>query len=1031
MKRLNMKFFLLGLLSMGFVQAAAQTFALQVKNDKLTYSKDPKGNRILDFSFCGYRNSEQDIPDVNTAVFVPCKKGDSSAEIQRAIDYVSSLAPDKNGFRGAVLLDKGVYTLSKELRISTSGVVLRGTDKEKTVLLKTGVDRGALIYVEGQDNKIVQDTLSIKSAYVPVNDCTMEVSSTVQLRKGDRVMVLRPSTKEWIASIGCDIFGGGISSLGWKPGDTNLFWDRTISSVNGNKVTLDVPLTVALDAVYGESKMLRYRWTGRISNSGVENMTLVSDYNKQYSKDEDHCWVGVSIENAEDCWVRRVDFKHFAGSAVAVQRTASRVTVEDCMSKEPVSEIGGMRRCTFFTMGQLTLFQRCYSEQGIHDFSVGFSAPGPNAFVQCDSKESLGFSGSIDAWACGLLFDVVNIDGHNLAYKNLGQDKNGAGWNTANSLFWQCTAAEIECYSPSKDAPNRAYGCWAQFSGDGEWGESNNHVQPRSIFYAQLAERLQKDCSLRARILPRNTSATSSPEVEEAMRLTKEAYTSRLTLEEWIGQGTFTASVNSDKVKSIDDVKFKQVTTTQKKHSIGIIDGRLVMDGALMVGGRQEVPWWNGRLKTNFLPSAKPHITRFVPGREGLGLTDRIDSVVSYMKTNKLLVLDHNYGLWYDRRRDDHERVRRRDGDVWGPFYEQPFARSGQSTAWEGLSKYDLTRPNAWYWSRLKQFADKGQQEGLLLFHENYFQHNIIEAGAHWVDCPWRSVNNINSTGFPEPVPFAGDKRIFMADMFYDVTNPARRELHRQYIRQCLNNFSDNNNVIQLVSAEYTGPLHFVQFWLDVIAEWEEETGKHPLIALSATKDVQDSILNDKKRSAVVDIIDIRYWHYKNDGTIYAPEGGKNMAPRQHMRKMKVGKITFDEAYKAVNEYRQFYPEKPVTFYSQNYPDMAWAIFMAGGSCPQLPITDATFLKDAAAMKVEETDNTSYKKMVNSDIGAIIYSQSEADIDVYLSTGKYRVCRINLRTGAIEDIHKSLKIKSLYHLKVPLDKTGIYWFHKL
>ena len=61
-------------------------------------------------------------------------------------------------------------------------------------------------------------------------------------------------------------------------------------------------------------------------------------------------------------------------------------------------------------MGQQTLFQRCYSKQGIHDFSAGFCAAGPNAFVQCDSEESLGFSGSIDSWACGLLFDVVNID---------------------------------------------------------------------------------------------------------------------------------------------------------------------------------------------------------------------------------------------------------------------------------------------------------------------------------------------------------------------------------------------------------------------------------------------------------------------------------------------------------------------------------------------------------------------------------------------------------------------------------------------
>lgn len=77
------------------------------------------------------------------------------------------------------------------------------------------------------------------------------------------------------------------------------------------------------------------------------------------------------------------------------------------------------------------------------------------------------------------------------------------------------------------------------------------------------------------------------------------------------------------------------------------------------------------------------------------------------MKQKNILVFDQNYGLWYDRRRDDHERVRRRDGDVWGPFYEQPFGRSGQGTAWEGLSKYDLNRPNAWYWSRLKEFAEK------------------------------------------------------------------------------------------------------------------------------------------------------------------------------------------------------------------------------------------------------------------------------------------------------------------------------------
>ena len=349
---------------------------------------------------------------------------------------------------------------------------------------------------------------------------------------------------------------------------------------------------------------------------------------------------------------------------------------------------------------------------------------------------------------------------------------------------------------------------------------------------------------------------------------------------------------------------------------------------------------------------------------------------------------------------------------------EKPFIFAGGGVISSGASQ------------ELKEFAEKGNKDGLLLFHENYFQHNILEAGAHWVDSPWRSSNNINQTGFPEPAPFAGDKRIFVADMFYDISHPVRRELHRQYIRQCLNNFADNSNVIQLTSAEFTGPLLFVQFLFDVIAEWETETGKKAKVALSTTKDVQDAILADPKRAAVVDIIDIRYWHYKTDG-IFAPEGGKNMAPRQHMRKMKVGKVTFTEAYKAVNEYRQKFPQKAVTFYAQNYPAMGWAVFMAGGSCPVIPCTDKAFLKDAAAMEVEETNTDEYKKMVKSDIGSIIYSKSETEIPVQLSSGKYVLKYIHPASGKIETINKSLKINGLYNLKVPDKKEGIYWFHKL
>lgn len=1014
-----------------FGQVAAQTFPLKVENEKIVYQTDSRGNRILDYSNCGYRSSEQEIPAVPAVIFVPYGQGDNSARIQRAIDYASSLPPDQQGFRGAVLLDKGTFELDKALHITTSGVVLEGMDKEQTILLKKGVDRGALIYVEGKNDIRILDSLTVSTPYVPLNSTQIAYSGKGTIDRGSRVFIVRPSTREWIASIGCESFGGGLGWLGWKPGEMDICWDRTVMSTAPNQINLDAPLTMSLDANYGHTRLLTYRWDGRIDNAGIANLTLASGYDKRYPKDESHCWTGISIENAENCWVRKVNFEHFAGSAVILQPTASKVTVEDCIALAPVSEIGGMRRNTFLTMGQQNLFQRCYSEYGIHDFVAGYCAAGPNAFVQCESKESFGYSGSVDSWACGLLFDIVNIDGNNLTFKNLGQEKNGAGWNTANSLFWQCTASEIECYSPAADAANRSYGCWGQFSGNGDWAEANNHVQPRSFFYAQLKERLGKDVARQARILPVGTEASSSPAVDVAMQLAQEGKKPKLTLEAWINREKETTETPA-KLKSVDDLKTAKAPEAGKDiHHVQITDGRLTMDGALLTGGKTDVQWWNGKLRPNFVRKALPHITRFVPGREGLGLTDRIDSVVGFMQKNNIRIIDHNYGLWTDRRRDDHERIRRRDGDAWAPFYEQPFARTNsEKMAWDGMGKYDLNRPNAWYWARLKEFADKAEGNGLLLFHENYFQHNIIEAGAHWVDCPWRTANNVNNTGFPEPVNFAGDKRIFVAEIFYDETDPVRRELHRNYIRQCLNNFADNDNVVQLIGAEFTGPLHFVQFWLDVIAEWEAETGKHPKIALSTTKDVQDAILSDPKRAAVVDIIDIRYWHYKHDGTVYAPEGGKNLAPRQHARQMKVGKVTFDEAYKAVNEYRTKYPEKAVTYFAENYPDMAWAVFMAGGSCPALPVTNRKFLADAARMEVVKTGTDAYQEMVKSGIGSIIYSHSATEIPVEMADGHYSIHYIDPTTGTISVIAKSVKIKGKYLLKVQNGKTGLYWFSK-
>jgi hypothetical protein len=524
------------------------------------------------------------------------------------------------------------------------------------------------------------------------------------------------------------------------------------------------------------------------------------------------------------------------------------------------------------------------------------------------------------------------------------------------------------------------------------------------------------------------TEASSSPPVDVAMALTKKAYQPAPKLIDWIDEVAKqnAPATKSEGIKTLEQAGIKKAPLIKPAPSMTVSNGWLVRGNEIVTGRRNEVQWWNGNVQPKDLPSMKPHITRFVPGRTGNGLTDDLDSLTDWMQKQNVVAMEHNYGLWYDRRRDDHERIRRMDGEVWPPFYELPFARSGKDTAWDGLSRYDLTKYNSWYWKRLKEFADLADQKSLVLVHQNYFQHNIIEAGAHYADFPWRTANNINSTGFPEPVPYAGDKRIFMAEQFYDVSDANRRRLHTAYIRKCLDNFKDNSGVIQLISAEFTGPLHFVQFWLDVVRQWEKETGKKELIGLSTTKDVQDAILADPARAAVVDLIDIRYWHYQEDGKTYEPKGGQNLAPRQHARLLKPKRTSFEQVYRAVSEYRQKFPAKAVIYSGDSYDQFGWAVFMAGGSLAVLPKMDAQFLSDASSMK-PVLQSVSGQWIMKNDKGIIAYTLNKT-VDLSLS-GSFDVKWIDARSGEVIKAEKASGAQ-LSSLANPKSGAVVLWIRR-
>src|SRR4030095_17271817 len=98
--------------------------------------------------------------------------GDNTANIQNAINQVSAMPLDANGFRGAVLLTAGTYPCSNTITIGASGVVLRGvgatTNGTGTVLQATTTNQDTLVHITGSGSASSSNTHNITNKYVPV-----------------------------------------------------------------------------------------------------------------------------------------------------------------------------------------------------------------------------------------------------------------------------------------------------------------------------------------------------------------------------------------------------------------------------------------------------------------------------------------------------------------------------------------------------------------------------------------------------------------------------------------------------------------------------------------------------------------------------------------------------------------------------------------------------------------------------------------------------------------------------------------------
>jgi len=164
--------------------------------NKLVYAPDSLGNRIPDFSYCGYKASAVAIPFVPVKVVVPIVVGDATQKIQAAINQVANLPVDANGFRGAVLLQKGIYQVMGQLKIEASGIVIRGfgAGTNGTKIIGAETDRQTLIHIDGKNDCTATPEIKITKAYVTYNAVDCSIENTTSLKVSTTKSYIRTST---------------------------------------------------------------------------------------------------------------------------------------------------------------------------------------------------------------------------------------------------------------------------------------------------------------------------------------------------------------------------------------------------------------------------------------------------------------------------------------------------------------------------------------------------------------------------------------------------------------------------------------------------------------------------------------------------------------------------------------------------------------------------------------------------------------------------------------------------------------------
>ncbi len=478
-------------------------------DQRVHYGTDARGNRIMDFSHAGYGGGGVALPAVRVARTLSAQPGDNTARIQAAIDEVSRITPAADGFRGAVLLERGTYDVAGQVTITASGVVLRGSGSR---------DGETHIRVIGSPHRFLDvagagawqpdgAAAAITDVYVPSGADHVNVDAPSRFKAGDAVLVRRPVTEAWIRFMEMHTLSRDGKPQTWIKAGTLIDADRVIKSISGSRVTFEVPLSDSYDAAYLNppgATIVKYTFPGRIEQVGVESLRVTAPVQDvpitqgQYSL--------LRMNALSDGWVRDVAVED-TQNTITLGPSVRRVTLEDVHIRHNMPFTAPASPADIAISGtQILVHRSSVSGKGVWPVVTQAGVTGPNVVLNFTSDQA-GVAPH-QRWATGLLVDSSEFSNGterrpSIAFSNREYAGSGHGWSAGWAVAWNVKADYLVIQQPP-GAKNWCIGCTGRpatilWHGNpiavpaipSETFESPGvAVTPASLYLAQLRDRL-------------------------------------------------------------------------------------------------------------------------------------------------------------------------------------------------------------------------------------------------------------------------------------------------------------------------------------------------------------------------------------------------------------------------------------------------------------------------------------------------------------------------------------------------------------